>query len=128
MADYHHGRLEPVEQLAPGEVSPAEQATVRGILSLLRGALFPEGKRRKFMATYAAWLRPHKAHVALVFALALVTAGLEMVEPLFMRFIVDRVLLNGALTTAARLARLHITGVVFLAVIVVSSLANVGKD
>ena len=38
---------------------------------------------------------------------ALVAAGLQMVEPLFMRFIVDRVLLNQALDRAARLVLEH---------------------
>ena len=51
-----------------------------------------------------------------------------MIEPLFMRFIVDRVLLNAKLDTAARLARLHLGGATFLAVIVVASLINVLKD
>ena len=83
---------------------------------LLRGVLFPQGKRRQFMATYAAWLRPHKAHVVLVFALALVTAGLQMVEPLFMRFIVDDVLLT-SLSLEERLTRLHVAGALFVAVV-----------
>jgi ATP-binding cassette, subfamily B, bacterial len=125
--DYRHGRLEAVEQLAPGEVSPAEHATVRGILTLLRGFFFPQGKRRQFMATYAAWLRPHRAQVVLVFALALVTAGLEMVEPLFMRFIIDNVLL-ASLPLAERLTRLHVAGGLFVTVVVLSQLINVWKD
>ena len=41
--------------------------------------------------------------VGIVFLLALVVAGLQMIEPLFMRFIIDRVLLNTELDTAARL-------------------------
>jgi ABC-type multidrug transport system fused ATPase/permease subunit len=125
--DYNRGRLEAVEQPAPGEVSPVEQATVRGIVMLLRGVLFPEGKRRQFIATYAAWLRPHKAHVVLVFTLALVTAGLQMVEPLFMRFIVDNVLLT-SLSLEERLTRLHVAGALFVAVVVVSNLTSVWKD
>ena len=52
------------------------------------------GKRRRYVREYLRWLWPHRYAVALVFLLALVTAGLQMVEPLFMRFIVDRVLLN----------------------------------
>jgi ATP-binding cassette subfamily B protein/subfamily B ATP-binding cassette protein MsbA len=90
--------------------------------------LRPRGKRREYLGEYVHWLRPLRSALAVVFVLALIRAGLEMVEPLFMRFIVDRVLLNGGLTAAERLARLNVTGIVFLAVIVVSSLANVGKD
>ena len=59
---------------------------------------------------------------------ALVAAGLEMVEPLFMRFIVDRVLLNTKLDALARLSRLHVAGATFLAVIVISNLVKVLKD
>ena len=49
------------------------------------------------MRDYLRWLWPHRYAVAVVFLLALVRAGLEMIEPLFMRFIIDRVLLNTAL-------------------------------
>ena len=62
-----------------------------------------------------------------MFGLALVTAGLEMVEPLFMRFIIDNVLLT-SLSLAERLNRLHLAGGLFVAVVVLSRLANVLKD
>ena len=39
-----------------------------------------------------------------------------MVEPLFMRFIIDRVLLNQRLEAASRLIRLNQAGAVFLGV------------
>ena len=58
--------------------------------------------RRQYVREYLRWLRPHRYAVAGVFALALVVAGLQMIEPLFMRFI-DRVLLNQSLDSAARL-------------------------
>ena len=58
------------------------------------------GKRREYLREYLRWLWPHRYAVGTVFALALLGAGLEMVEPLFMRFIIDRVLLNTALDTA----------------------------
>jgi ATP-binding cassette subfamily B protein/subfamily B ATP-binding cassette protein MsbA len=57
------------------------------------------GKRRQYVREYLRWLRPHRFAVATVFVLALVTAGLQMIEPLFIRFIIDRVLLNTALDT-----------------------------
>ncbi len=52
------------------------------------------GQRREYLREYLRWLWPHRYGVAVVFALALIGAGLQMVEPLFMRFIIDRVLLN----------------------------------
>jgi ATP-binding cassette subfamily B protein/subfamily B ATP-binding cassette protein MsbA len=86
------------------------------------------GKRRAYVREYLRWLRPHRFAVATVFVLALVTAGLQMIEPLFIRFIIDRVLLNTALDTASRLAHLHRAGLVYLAVIFASSLFGVLKD
>ena len=48
----------------------------------------------QYLREYLRWLRPHRYAVAVVFVLALMVAGLQMIEPLFMRFIIDRVLLN----------------------------------
>ena len=78
-------------------------------------------KRREYLREYFKWLAPHKVTVAIVMLLALVLAGLEMIEPLFMRFIVDRVLLNETLTPAQRLTRLHAVGAAFLVVILLSN-------
>jgi ABC-type bacteriocin/lantibiotic exporter with double-glycine peptidase domain len=64
-------------------------------------------KRREYLRDYMRWLWPHRYAIGLFFGLALLAAALEMVEPLFMRFIIDRVLLNTALDMAARVTRLH---------------------
>ena len=85
-------------------------------------------KRRAYLREYLRWLRPHRHAVGALFVLALLVAGLEMVEPLFMRFIIDRVLLNTGLDTAARLGRLHLAGALFVGVIVLSNLTNALKD
>ena len=60
--------------------------------------------------------------------LALSAAGLQMVEPLFMRFIVDKVLLAVGLTAEERVSRLHTAGALFLALIIVSNLLGAFKD
>jgi ATP-binding cassette, subfamily B, bacterial len=86
------------------------------------------GKRREYLREYFRWLWPHRYAVGGVFILALVAAALQMVEPLFMRFIIDRVLLDSELDTATRLSRLHLAGGTFLTVIVFSSLVTVLKD
>jgi ATP-binding cassette subfamily B protein/subfamily B ATP-binding cassette protein MsbA len=86
------------------------------------------GKRREYLREYMRWLWPHRFTVASVFLLALGVAALEMIEPLFMRFMIDRVLLNDQLDTASRLPRLHLAGAVFLGVIVVSKLFSILKD
>ena len=86
------------------------------------------GRRREYMRDYLRWLWPHRYAVGALFALALVTAGLQMIEPLFMRFIVDRVLLDDTLDAAARLTSLNLAGAAFLTVIALSSGLGVIRD
>ena len=114
--DYKQRRLDDQIEAADGKKpeAPAADATAR------KGRFLPQGHRREYLREYLRWLRPHRYAVAFVFFLALMRAGLEMIEPLFMRYIIDRVLLNQALDAAARLPRLHLAGAVFLDVIVVS--------
>ena len=101
---------------------PAEGGE-KGLVASLRA-----GKRREYVRDYLRWLAPHRGAIAVVFLLALLRAGVEMIEPLFMRFIIDRVLLNTALDVSERLSRLHFVGGAFLATVVVSNLVNVLKD
>ena len=86
------------------------------------------GKRREYLREYLRWLRPHGGAVFVVFLLALLTAGLQMIEPLFMRYIIDRVLLNQQIDGPARLRALNVAGAVFLLVVVVTALIGVLKD
>jgi len=86
------------------------------------------GKRREYLREYVGWLWPHRFAIAFFFLLALLAAGLEMIEPLFMRFIIDRVLLNTGLSRAERVASLHMAGTVFVGVILVSNGFRVWKD
>ena len=86
------------------------------------------GKRREYLRDYIKWLWPHRLAIVGFFLLALITAGLEMIEPLFMRFIIDRVLLNETLDRASRLSQLHVAGTFFVAVIVVGNMMRVFKD
>jgi len=75
---------------------------VRGLIDA--GFVSPvRGKRREYLREYLRWLWPHRYGVAILFVLALIGTGLQMIEPLFMRFIIDRVLLNTALDTATML-------------------------
>ena len=85
-------------------------------------------KRREYMRDYARWLWPHRWAVGGVFTLALVMAGLEMVEPLFMRYIIDNVLLATGIDASLRLSRLHVAGATFLGVILVTNLVRIVKD
>src|SRR3954469_1118740 len=55
---------------------------------------------RKYLREYLHWLKPPRYKVAAVFLLAVTAAGLDMIEPLFMRYIIDHVLLPQKLTRA----------------------------
>jgi len=125
--DYKQGKLDDAES---GEKrKPVEGQAV----SVQNGKEANSGqkqrrKRREYLREYLQWLRPHRYAVAVLLVFAVLGAGLEMVGPLFMRFMVDRVLLNAKLDAAARLHLLHLTGGVFLGVVVLSTLIGALKD
>lgn len=121
--DYKHRRLDAILDAADRRPEPGTSGPPPGAA---KGML--RGRRREFLREYLRWLRPYRAALGGVFVLALAVAGLEMIEPLFMRFIIDRVLLNDALDRGARLQRLNLTGAAFLGVIVLSNLLRVTKD
>jgi len=114
--DYRHRRLEDPDLKKD---QPAGEKPPGGLVS---------GKRREYLRDYLRWLRPHRVQLGAVFALSLLVAGVDMIEPLFVRFIIDRVLLNNALDRAARLSRLHLAGTLFVAVVVFSNLAKLTRD
>jgi ATP-binding cassette subfamily B protein len=76
---------------------------------------------------YLRWLAPHRAGAGIVIVLALGVAGMEMVQPLFLRHIVDRVLLNPALDGASRFRALNLAGVTFLALVILGKVLDVLK-
>jgi ATP-binding cassette, subfamily B, bacterial len=123
--DYRQQRLdESIE--SDGEPKPIDGPAGSGNGA---GARRPRSaKRHQYLREYVRWLRPHWYIVGAVFVFALIAAGLEMIQPLFMRYIVDRVLLKVGLDNAARLGRLQIAGAIFLAVILVSNLIGALKD
>src|SRR5882724_5982453 len=115
--DYKRGRLDDSEE--NGQPPNGEPTEAKGGESKKAE---PDSKRksrrRQYMREYLRWLWPHRYAVGALFVIALAGAGLEMIEPLFMRFMVDGVLLNTKLDSTSRFQRLHLTGAVFLAVIV----------
>jgi ATP-binding cassette subfamily B protein len=115
LEDYRRKRLDAARE-EEGDASAAEAAKQR------------RGKRKEYLRDYLRWLQPHRAGIAAVFLFALVAAALSMVEPLFMRFIVDRVLLNAELDPDAKLTRLNLAGGLFLAVIILSNFVGALKD
>ena len=123
--DYRHGRLDDDRQADGAKrADPTAAPTDDGQPS----AATKRSNRRKYVRDYLHWLRPHRYAVGAVFLLALIAGALQMVEPLFMRFIIDRVLLNKGLDAPARLHRLQLAGVTFLAVVIVSNSFGALKD
>ena len=92
------------------------------------GTLLGTGKRREYLRDYLRWLKPHRGAVVALFVLALGSAALQMIEPLFMRYIIDKVLLVGNIDAATRLRRLNFAGAAFLGVVILSNLVNLAKD
>ena len=113
--DYKHRALDESDDHLGGEPKNRES----------RG---PKGKRREYLREYVRWLWPHRLAVGGVFLLAFVVASLQMIEPLFMRFIIDRVLLDTALDRAARLRWLNLAGGAFLVAILLTNLLGALKD
>src|SRR6185295_17749222 len=113
--DYKHRRLDDVVEAGKESSTPKPPRP-------------DKGRRREYLRDYMRWLWPHRYAVGVFFLLALLAAGLEMIEPLFMRFIIDRVLLNSVLDTASRLTRLHLAGAVFVGVIILSNGIGVVKN
>jgi ATP-binding cassette, subfamily B, bacterial len=126
--DYKQRRLDDPADTSKDEKPPDGPAEANGDTAALEPKHERRGKRREYLREYVRCLWPHRYAVAGVFGLALVVAGTEMIEPLFMRFIVDRVLLNTGLDSASRLTVLHLTGAVFLGVVIFSKLVGVLKD
>ena len=116
--DFKHKRLDDTLQ----ETAPVP-APANGPEKQIKRA-----KRREYVREYLRWLKPHRGQVIAVFGLALVVAGLQMIEPLFMRFIIDRVLLNTTLTPVARIRLLNLAGASFVAVIVTTAIISFTKD
>jgi ATP-binding cassette, subfamily B, bacterial len=115
--DYKHGRLDDIADSPDQTPTPAKPADRGG-----------KAKRRELLREYLRWLWPHRYAVGFVFLLALLTAGLEMIQPLFMRYIIDRILVQQVLDTATRLQRLHLAGAAYLSTIALTSLFGVLKD
>lgn len=124
--DYNKKRLDDAEEDKESQKQPDDAGKAE--------ATSPETRRerrmqrRKYLREYLRWLRPHRYTVGALFVLALLAAGLEMLEPLFMRFIIDRVLLNTELDTASRLGRLHLAGGLFVGVVVLTRLLEAFRD
>lgn len=85
-------------------------------------------ERRQYFRQYVEWLWPHRGAVGLMMGLALAVAALEVAEPLFLRYVVDHVLLSEGLTDAQRVWRLNAAGFALLSVVCVARALDIGKN
>jgi len=122
---YKRRRLDESDQ--PPDAAPAQAGAAERGAAPARPRLL-EGRRREYLRDYLRWLKPHRYAIGFMFLLALATAGLQMIEPLFMRFIIDRVLLNDALAAAERFRSLNLVGMAFLGVIALAAGLGVLRD
>src|SRR5262245_8541075 len=85
--DYKHRRLDDRTENGHDKKPPDDSAKPDEDSSAPETRNKRRGQRREYLRAYLRWLWPHRYAVGAVFLLALLVAGLEMIEPLFMRFI-----------------------------------------
>jgi ATP-binding cassette, subfamily B, bacterial len=71
---------------------------------------------RKYIREYLRVLRPYRVALCSLLAIASMSTVLQMLDPLFVRFIVDRVLLNTQSDSATKVTRLDLVACLFLVV------------
>lgn len=111
-----------------GSSSPAASRGVEAASSVSPGAPpssrgdndeKPHGRElKRHLRQYRTWLSPHFGSLALVFVLALASAGLNMVLPMVTKILIDDILLAEGLTSDARLSRLVQAGLATAALLV----------
>jgi ATP-binding cassette subfamily B protein/subfamily B ATP-binding cassette protein MsbA len=73
-------------------------------------------QRRKYLKDYARWLWPYRWQLIVVFALAVITAGLDMVWPLLIKHVID--LLAAQASQAEKLHQLNLLGIAIVLILV----------
>ena len=111
-----------------GGQNRAPDAAKRSASDTRRRWKFIGGRRRDYLRDYLGWLRPHRASIVVLFALALITAGLTMIQPLFMRFIIDNVLLDTTLDVGPRFIQLNLAGMAFLVTVALAAVIGLVRD
>lgn len=84
-------------------------------------------KRRGYLRLYIRKLWPHWKLVTFLIVLALVVSGLELVQPLFARHIIDNILLT-ELSTADKIRNLHFVGALYLVVVVIARILSITRS
>lgn len=85
-------------------------------------------RRRRYLRHYIRWLMPQRWGIAAVLVTSIVIAGLEMTQPLFVRYIIDDILIPEHRAADGAIWRLHVVGVIFLVVITVQQLLTATRN
>ncbi len=88
----------------------------------------PEASRREYLGLYIRWLWRYWPTATLLIVLSLLVAAFELTHPLFLRYILDHVLLDTSLPRPRRWLMLNAAGASFLVVILIGELLSVFKD
>ena len=76
-----------------------------------------KAKQRQYLRLYIARLWPHWPMVLLLSGIAVAVAVLELLQPLFGRYIIDQILLNDEITNEEKFTTLNIVGTMFLVLV-----------
>lgn len=85
-------------------------------------------ERKQYLRMYLKWLLPYWKTVTALVVLALCAAGLEMVQPLFLRYLIDNVFNAGGLSAEQRITLLNIAGGLFLAVVILARCVETSRN
>ena len=88
----------------------------------------PSGKRKEYLRDYVTWLWRYWPTAILLMVLSLVIAALEMTHPLFLRYVLDDVLLKESFSPEKKLRLLQLAGCFFLGIILFGQFLAVFKD
>ncbi|MDX2050967.1 MAG: ABC transporter ATP-binding protein [Polyangiaceae bacterium] len=81
-------------------------------------------ERKHLRRQYLEWLLPHKWQVGVVFLLSLVGIAVDMVWPLLSGYLIDKVILNSALTTTKKVETIALASAGMLALFLLNSGMN----
>ncbi len=108
---FRRGELKQEEKSAKAKASPKPDRAQKKL-------------QRLYLKLYIQQLWPHSRMVIVLTLLAITVAALELIQPLFARHIIDKILLVSD-SSDVKFARLHVVGSIFLAVVLISQILGV---
>jgi ATP-binding cassette subfamily B protein/subfamily B ATP-binding cassette protein MsbA len=114
---FSKGTLKELDRKLDGEKEPDEDKTGKW-----------SHKRRDHLRDYVRWLWRYWPTAVLLILLSLTIAALEMSHPLFLRYVLDSVLLQETNSPEQKLRLLQFAGVIFLGIILLGQFLSVFKD